>query len=194
MPTSNHGATWIALDAISQALISSNDSADLRGLLWGKDDWPRWYHQLLNQIHALAADSPVEYITSSVRDSRIEGDDVYAFTATLVIHASVSDFVGSGSREDAIVRTTGWLRTSLTGMTVVNLSPCPVEERGTEVAFPRNLTLDLHYGPRPALRLPLPTLARGNALENLYPSLLANLARGELASKAPQGIAPGSKA
>lgn len=177
MPPTDHAATWSALDVISQLLTSSNESADLRSLLWGKEEWPYWYHQLINQIHVLAAGSPIEYVTSSVRDSRIEGDNVYAFTANLAIHARVSDFTDTAGRQSATVRTTAWSRTCLTELTVINLSPYPVEDSGTDVAFPRNLNLELHYGQRPTIQLPLSRFTHSPAVENLYPSLLADLTR-----------------
>ncbi|WP_341953787.1 hypothetical protein [Salinibacterium sp. TMP30] len=177
MPSTDQATTWTALEAISEAITSSNESANLRVLLWGRDKWPHWYQQLLNQIHALAAGSPIEYITSSIQDSQIDGDDVYAFTANLAIHAQVSGLTDTAGHQNATVRTTAWSRASLTELTVIDLRPYSDEDMGSEARFPRNPTLELHYGQRPVFQLPLPRFRNNKALENLYPSLLADLVR-----------------
>ncbi|NLP85443.1 hypothetical protein HF576_16470 [Microbacterium sp. CFH 90308] len=163
---------------INQRILSANPRANLFFTMDDSQRWPHWYWTLLTQIHVAAGDSQIVYLTSSLADDASERDEVIAFTGKAVVHALVTDVAKGDS--GAQVRTDLWRRRELESMSILHVDPLPSRNTGHPVRFPRGLSLELRYGDRPTLTVPLTRWsdAEGNdAVGELLEGVRGDLAR-----------------
>lgn len=104
------------------------------------------------------------------------GGEVFALTDTLVIHVTATGGQNGYDEVDLTV----WSRTDLTELRVLNVSDFAAFDTSEAEGLPAHLRLELHYGDRPAITLPLDRPAGRVAdreIAEVYSGLLEDIPR-----------------
>jgi hypothetical protein len=168
--------SWVALVAISDSVVESNDETDFYFVRHDLTMWPDWYLTLLTEIHALVRTSVIRYATSSITSASDPQGEVMLFTDKLVVKAAVKS--NSDQRSRPVVEVTAWRRSELGDITINQVDTYPVSDDRFARPWPRWMSITLTYADRSPVVLPLSTRPSRDArstLVDVYGSFVDDL-------------------
>lgn len=138
--------------------------------------WPWWYKEVLTKLDLIQRFDPFTYVSSSLTMDPADGGEVLALTETLVVHAQVANIDRGGSGDVAI---SAWSRSDLIELRVLQFDDHATFSSSASTE-PDYLRIELCYGGRPAITLPLGDRAGKRATRatvQAYARLLKDLSR-----------------
>ena len=153
MPESDFQESWAVLGAISDAIIESNDEAELYFVRYEVSGWPDWYLKLISQIYAAVRTSAIQYATSNIVSTSDPQGEVILFTDKLVVSASVGRHP---ERTDyPVVTVTAWRRSDLVDVAIAEVDAYPTKAVHYARPWPKWVSITRAYRDRPVIVLPL---------------------------------------